>query len=58
MNDSKVRSRLKAQLTKFSDQLCGGLSKPLGKFVAQMAGGPVNNREERGTKSFETEMSR
>ena len=36
MNDSKVRSRLKAQLTKFSDQLCGGLSKPLGKFVAQM----------------------
>ena len=36
MDDSKVRSRLKAQLTKFSDQLCGGLSKPLGKFVAQM----------------------
>ena len=29
MHDSKVRSRLKAQLTKFCTELCGGLSKPL-----------------------------
>lgn len=36
MEDSKVRSRLKAQLTKFSQQLCGGLSRPLAKFVTQM----------------------
>ena len=36
MQDSKVRSRLKAQLTKFTQQLCGGLSRPLEKFVAQM----------------------
>ncbi len=36
MHDSKVRSRLKAQLTKFSSELCGGLSKPLGRFVSQM----------------------
>ena len=36
MQDSKLRSRLKAQLTKFSTELCGGLSWPLEKFVAQM----------------------
>ncbi len=36
MHDSKVRSRLKAQLTKFAAELCGNLSKPLGKFVTQM----------------------
>ena len=36
MHDSKVRSRLKAQLTKFGFALCGDLPKPLGKFVAQM----------------------
>jgi len=36
MEDSKVRSRLKAQLTKFSTELCSGLSKPLTKFVSQM----------------------
>jgi len=36
MHDSKVRSRLKAQLTKFSAELCEGLSKPLTKFVSQM----------------------
>jgi len=36
MHDSKVRSRLKAQLTKFSTELCGGLSKPLTKFVSEM----------------------
>ncbi len=45
MNDSKVRSRLKAQLTKFSDQLCGGLSKPLGKFVAQMLYGIQSSQD-------------
>jgi hypothetical protein len=36
VHDSKIGSRLKAQLTKFSSELCGGLSKPLAKFVAQM----------------------
>jgi hypothetical protein len=36
MQDSKLRSRLKAQLTKFSTELCDGLSRPLAKFVGQM----------------------
>lgn len=36
MHDSKIRSRLKAQLTKFSSEFCEGLSKPLAKFVSQM----------------------
>ena len=36
MHDSKVRSRLKAQLTKFALELCDDLPKPLGKFVTQM----------------------
>lgn len=36
MQNSKVRSRLKAQLSKFSSQLCVGLSKPLAKFTSQM----------------------
>ncbi len=36
MQDSKLRSRLKAQLTKFSLQLSEGLSRPLQKFVTQM----------------------
>ena len=36
MQDSKLRSRLKAQLTKFSTELCEGLSRPLEKFVGQM----------------------
>src|ERR1700684_33245 len=36
MQDSKLRSRLKAQLTKFSSELCGELSRPLEKFVGQM----------------------
>lgn len=36
MQDSKLRSRLKAQLTKFSSSLCAGLSKPAEKFVGQM----------------------
>jgi hypothetical protein len=36
VQDSKLRSRLKAQLTKFSSELCEGLSRPLEKFVGQM----------------------
>jgi hypothetical protein len=36
VQDSKLRSRLKAQLTKFSSELCVGLSRPLEKFVSQM----------------------
>src|SRR6266478_4737711 len=36
MQDSKLRSRLKAQLTKFSSKLCVGLGRPLEKFVGQM----------------------
>lgn len=36
MHDSKVRARLKAQLTKFALALCGDLPKPLEKFVTQM----------------------
>ena len=36
MQDSKLRSRLKAQLTKFCSELCLGLSGPLEKFVGQM----------------------
>lgn len=36
MHDRKVRSRLKAKLSKFSSELCSGLSKPLTKFVSEM----------------------
>ena len=36
MHASKVRSRLKAQLTKFALALCSDLPKPLEKFVTQM----------------------
>jgi hypothetical protein len=45
MNDSKVRSRLKAQLTKFSAELCEGLSKPLTGFVAQMLFGIQSSQD-------------
>ena len=45
MDDSKVRSRLKAQLTKFCAELCGSLSKPLGKFVAQMLYGIQSSQD-------------
>ena len=45
MHDSKVRSRLKAQLTKFSAQLCAGLSKPLAKFVSQMLFGIQSSQD-------------
>jgi Transposase DDE domain len=33
---SKIRSRLKAQLTRFSSELTAGLSKPLRNFVGEM----------------------
>ena len=36
MHDAKIRSRLKAQLTKFAAELCTDLSKPLAKFVCHM----------------------
>jgi len=36
MQDNKIRSRLKAQLTKFVAQLSEGLSKPQQKFVGEM----------------------
>jgi len=36
VQDSKLRSRLKAQLTKFSTELCDGLSRPQERFVGQM----------------------
>ena len=45
MHDSKVRSRLKAQLTKFCSELSSGLSKPLGKFVAQMLYGIQSSQD-------------
>jgi hypothetical protein len=45
VQDSKVRSRLKAQLTKFSLELCTGLSKPLAKFVSQMLFGIQSSQD-------------
>ena len=36
MQDSKIRSRLKAQLSKFTRELTAGLSKPSSKFVGEM----------------------
>ena len=36
MHDSKIQSRLKAQLTKFCTELCTDLSRPLEKFANQM----------------------
>lgn len=45
MHDSKVRSRLKAQLTKFSSELCAGLSKPLARFVSQMLFGIQSSQD-------------
>jgi hypothetical protein len=36
MQSSKVRSRLKAQLTKFTAELGEGVSKPLREFVGEM----------------------
>lgn len=45
MDDTKVRSRLKAQLTKFSSELCEGLTKPLANFVAQMLFGIQSSQD-------------
>jgi len=45
VQDSRVRSRLKAQLTKFSLQLCAGLSRPLAKFVSQMLFGIQSSQD-------------
>jgi hypothetical protein len=45
MQDSKLRSRLKAQLTKFSSELCEGLSRPLEKFVGQMLFGIQSSQD-------------
>lgn len=36
LQSSKVHSRLKTQLTKFTSELSEGLSKPLEKFVGEM----------------------
>jgi hypothetical protein len=36
VQDSKLHSRLKAQLTKFTQELCRSLSRPHQKFVGQM----------------------
>lgn len=36
MQHSKIRSRLKAQLTRFTSELTAGLSKPLRNFVGEM----------------------
>jgi hypothetical protein len=45
MQDSRVRTRLKAQLTKVSAQLCEGLSKPLSQFVSQMLLGVQSSQD-------------
>jgi hypothetical protein len=45
VNDSKIRSRLKAQLTKFCGELCEGLSKPLAGFVSQMLFGIQSSQD-------------
>jgi hypothetical protein len=45
MHDTKVRSRLKAQLTKFSFELCGGLTKPLAGFVSEMLFGIQSSQD-------------
>ena len=45
MHDSKIRSRLKAQLTKFCWELCAGLSQPLTKFVREMIFGIQSSQD-------------
>ncbi len=45
MHDSKIRSRLKAQLTKFSSELCEGLTKPLTGFVSQVLFGIQSSQD-------------
>ena len=45
MHDSRIRSRLKAQLTKFSSELCEGLTKPLAGFVSQVLFGIQSSQD-------------
>jgi hypothetical protein len=45
MQDNKIRSRLKSQLTKFTCQLSEGLSKLVGKFVGEMLFGIQASRD-------------
>jgi hypothetical protein len=45
MQDNKIRSRLKAQLSKFTLQLGEGLSKPLERFVGEMLCGIQSSQE-------------
>jgi hypothetical protein len=45
VNDSQIRSRLKAQLTKFSSELGEGLTKPLAGLVAQMLFGIQSSQD-------------
>ena len=45
MHDSKIRSRLKAQLTKFSSELCERLTKPLAGFVSEMMFGIQSSQD-------------
>ena len=45
MHDTKVRSRLKAQLTKFSAELSASLSKPAARFVSQMLFGIQSSQD-------------
>ena len=45
MHDNKIRSRLKAQLTKFSSELCAELTKPLAGFVSQMLFGIQSSQD-------------
>jgi Transposase DDE domain len=45
VHDSKIRSRLKAQLTKFTAELCEGLTKPLAGFVSQMLFGIQSSQD-------------
>ena len=45
MHDIRIRSRLKAQLTKFSSELCADLSKPLARFVSQMLFGIQSSQD-------------
>jgi hypothetical protein len=45
VHDSKIRSRLKAQLTKFTAELCEALTKPLAGFVSQMLFGIQSSQD-------------
>ena len=45
MQDSRVRPRLKAQLTKFCSSFCAGLSRPLANFVSQMLFGIQSSQD-------------